>query len=44
VNEEMKEYVNQDVEDTYDWILIHQLADIVSCWDEVMRMKDEGRG
>ena len=44
VNEEMKEHVNQDVEDTYDWILIHQLADIVSCWDEVMRMKDEGRG
>jgi hypothetical protein len=44
VNEELKEYVHEDVEDTYDWLLLHQLADIVSCWDEVMRMKDEGRG
>ena len=44
VNEELREYVHEDVEATYDWLLLHQLADIVSCWDEVMRMKDEGKG
>jgi len=36
VNRELDGFVRQDVEATYDWILIHQLADIVSCWDEVM--------
>eukprot|EP00571_Detonula_confervacea_P004236 CAMPEP_0172317302 /NCGR_PEP_ID=MMETSP1058-20130122/31203_1 /TAXON_ID=83371 /ORGANISM="Detonula confervacea, Strain CCMP 353" /LENGTH=822 /DNA_ID=CAMNT_0013031827 /DNA_START=149 /DNA_END=2614 /DNA_ORIENTATION=+ len=33
---ELDKFVRQDVETTYDWILIHQLADIVSCWDEAM--------
>ena len=36
VNLDLDGFVRQDVETTYDWILIHQLADIVSCWDEVM--------
>ncbi|KAL7531653.1 hypothetical protein ACHAXR_006691 [Thalassiosira sp. AJA248-18] len=41
VNQDLDKFVRQDVETTYDWILIHQLADIVSCWDEVMSA-DEG--
>jgi hypothetical protein len=36
VNLELDRFVRQDLETTFDWILIHQLADIVSCWDEVM--------
>ena len=39
VNQELEHFVREDIEATYDWILIHQLADIVSCWDE---SKDEG--
>lgn len=42
VNNELEKFVCQDVEATYDWILIHQLADIVSCWDELMSAKEEG--
>ncbi len=42
VNEDLDKFVCQDVEATYDWILIHQLADIVSCWDELMSAKEEG--
>ncbi|KAL3806493.1 hypothetical protein ACHAXA_007012 [Cyclostephanos tholiformis] len=44
VNLELDMYVRQDVEATYDWILIHQLADIVSCWDEVMNVMDGNNG
>jgi hypothetical protein len=36
VNTDLDQFVNQGVETTYDWILMHQLADIVSCWDEMM--------
>jgi len=36
VNEGLDKFVRQDVEHTYDWILLHQLADIVACWDEVI--------
>ncbi|KAL7427793.1 hypothetical protein ACHAXH_002707, partial [Discostella pseudostelligera] len=36
VNQDLDKFVNQSVESTFDWILIHQLADIMSCWDEVM--------
>lgn len=43
VNEDLDQFVNQNEETTYDWILIHQLADIVSCWDEVMNA-GEGNG
>lgn len=42
VNEDLDKFVCQDVEATYDWILIHQLADIVSCWDELQSAKEEG--
>ena len=44
VNRELDGYVRQDVEATYDWILIHQLADIVSCWDEAMSATEGGGG
>ncbi|KAL3801186.1 hypothetical protein ACHAWO_002757 [Cyclotella atomus] len=43
VNTDLDQFVNQDVEATYDWILMHQLADIVSCWDEMMSSV-EGNG
>ena len=36
VNQDLDKFVNPTVESTFDWILIHQLADIMSCWDEVM--------
>jgi len=42
VNQDLDKFVCEDVEATYDWILIHQLADIVSCWDEMMSAKEEG--
>eukprot|EP00984_Skeletonema_dohrnii_P014823 scaffold6307_cov109-Skeletonema_dohrnii-CCMP3373.AAC.7 len=42
VNQDLNKFVCEDVEATYDWILIHQLADIVSCWDEMMSAKEEG--
>ena len=42
VNQDLEKFVCQDVEATYDWILTHQLADIVSCWDELMSAKEEG--
>jgi len=43
VNEGLDKFVRQDVEHTYDWILLHQLADIVACWDEVSSAS-EGSG
>ena len=43
VNEGLDKFVRQDVEHTYDWILLHQLADIVACWDEVISAS-EGSG
>lgn len=36
VNQDLHKFVDLNVESTFDWILIHQLADIISCWDEVM--------
>ena len=36
VNTDLDQFVTQEVEATYDWILIHQLMDILSCWDEMM--------
>lgn len=36
VNQDLDKFVDLNVESTFDWILIHQLADIISCWDEVM--------
>ena len=36
VNTELDQFVSQGVETTYDWILVHQLVDIVACWDELM--------
>ena len=36
VNSDLDQFVTQEVESTYDWILIHQLVDIVSHWDEMM--------
>ena len=44
VNQDLDKFVRQDVENTYDWILIHQLADIVSSWDEVMSASEGGFG
>ena len=44
VNQDLDKFVHQDLETTYDWILIHQLADIVSCWDEVMSAADGAGG
>ncbi len=40
VNQDLDKFVCEDVEATFDWILIHQLADIVSCWDEMMSAKE----
>ena len=42
VNEGLDKFVRQDVETTYDFILVHQLADIVACWDEVMSANEGG--
>jgi len=42
VNQDLDKFVCKDVEATFDWVLIHQLADIVSCWDEMMSAKEEG--
>lgn len=36
VNSDLDQFVTQDVETTYDWILMHQLVDIVSCWDDML--------
>ena len=36
VNQDLDKFVDPAVESTFDWILIHQLAEIISCWDEVM--------
>jgi len=44
VNRDLDKFVNCDVENTYDWILIHQLADVVSCWDEVMSAGEAAGG
>ena len=44
VNQHLDKFVRQDMETTYDWILIHQLADIISCWDEVMNANEGGGG
>lgn len=41
VNQDLDKFVDLNVEATFDWILIHQLADIISCWDEVM-VSNEG--
>eukprot|EP00804_Cyclotella_cryptica_P007010 CCRYP_007135-RA/>CCRYP_007135-RA protein AED:0.27 eAED:0.27 QI:0/-1/0/1/-1/1/1/0/776 len=43
VNTDLDQFVSQGVETTYDWILLHQLVDIVSCWDELMSV-GEGNG
>jgi len=42
VNQDLNKFVCEDVEATFDWVLIHQLADIISCWDEMMSAKEEG--
>ncbi|KAL9179306.1 hypothetical protein ACHAXT_008596 [Thalassiosira profunda] len=42
VNQELDKFVRQDVETTFDWILIHQLSDVVACWDEVMSASEAG--
>ena len=42
VNEGLDKFVRQDVETTYDFILVHQLADIVACWDKVMSANEGG--
>jgi len=43
VNTDLDQFVKQEVESTYDWLLIHQLVEIVSCWDEIMSA-NEGNG
>jgi len=41
VNNDLDKFLRQDVETTFDWILIHQLADIISCWDEAMSVGEK---
>jgi len=41
VNQDLNKFVCEYIEATFDWILIHQLADIVSCWDEMMSAKED---
>lgn len=43
VNTDLDQFVTQEVESTYDWLLIHQLVEIVSCWEEMMSA-NEGNG
>jgi len=38
VNQNLSMFVRSDVESTYDWILMHQLAEIVACYEELMNV------
>jgi hypothetical protein len=44
VNTDLDQFVTQEVETTYDWILIHQLVDILSCWDDMMSVSEGNPG
>lgn len=44
VNQNLDKFVNPNVESTFDWILIHQLSEIISCWDEVMVVSEGNVG
>ncbi|KAL7463907.1 hypothetical protein ACHAXS_004265 [Conticribra weissflogii] len=41
VNSDYDKFIRQDVETTFDWILMHQLAEIISCWDEAMSVGEK---
>jgi len=40
VNNSLSIFANPDVESTYDWILMHQLAEIVACYEELMSARE----
>jgi hypothetical protein len=42
VNVELDDLVNKDVEETYNWILAHQLWTIIQLWDVSQRAMEEG--
>jgi len=44
VNRDLEKFVRRDVEGTYDWVLIHQLADVVACWEDVMSAGEASGG
>jgi hypothetical protein len=44
VNTDLDQFVTQEAETTYDWILIHQLVDILSCWDDMMSVSEGNPG
>lgn len=44
VNQNLDKFVDPNVESTFDWILIHQLSEIISCWDEVMVVSEGNVG
>ena len=44
MNQDLEKFVSRDVEGTYDWVLIHQLADVVACWEDVMSAGEASSG
>jgi hypothetical protein len=42
VNVELDDLVKKDVEETYNWILAHQLRKIIELWDDSERATEEG--
>jgi hypothetical protein len=42
VNVELDDLVKKDVEETYNWILAHQLRKIIQLWDDSERATEEG--
>lgn len=44
INTDLDQFISQCMEIMYDWILLHQLVDIVSCWDKLMSAGERNRG